>query len=414
MTQLLLMAALLLLAAALATRPWWRGAVTTTLGRRRANAAAYRTRLAELEVEREAGVVAPADFEALKAELDGRLLAEAQGEEAKAAAPQPRRWLPVLLLTVLLAVFAGGWYALSDSWRAQQQLEAHAAANDQVAQMVQQLADHLQQQPDDPQAWAMLGRSYFVMQRYGDAAKAYGEANTRAGTPNADWLAGQGEALAFARDRDLQGTPAQLFEQALQLEPDFGKALWYAGLAAAQGGDAATARSHWTKLAAQPDLPDQMRQVVQAHLQELAAQAGAVSPGMAAGAAGAGAAPAGPAAPAGSTTLDLQVSLAPELASKVPAGAVLFVFAKAEQGPPMPLAVQRLPGQKLPAEIRLDDSMAMAPSLTLSSFDRYIVTARLSAGGGAQAQSGDLEGSVKVARADASKPLQLRIDRVVP
>lgn len=411
MTQLLPMglpmAALLLLAAALATRPWWRGAATTTLGRRRANAAAYRTRLAELEAERESGLVAPADFEALKAELDGRLLADAQGEEAKAAAPQPRRWLPVLLLTLLLAVFAGGWYALSDSWRAQQQLEAHAAASDQVAGMVQQLVDHLQQQPDDPQGWAMLGRSYFVMQRYSEAAKAYAEANARATSPDPDWLAGQGEALGFARDRDLQGTPAQLFEQALRIDPDFGKALWYAGLAAVQAGDTAAARAHWGKLAAQADLPEQMRQVVQDQLQKLNGQAAA--PALAAGAA-----PARPAAAGGGTRLDLRVSLAPELASKVPAGAVLFVFAKAEQGPPMPLAVQRLPGQQLPAQIRLDDSMAMAPSLTLSSFDRYVVTARLSGGGGAQAQSGDLEGSAHVARADAGKPVQLKIDRIIP
>jgi cytochrome c-type biogenesis protein CcmH len=69
---------------------------------------------------------------------------------------------------------------------------------------------------------------------------------------------------------------------------------------------------------------------------------------------------------------------------------VLFVFANAEQGPPMPLAVQRLPGQTLPAEIHLDDSMAMARALRLSAFNRYIVTVRLSGGGGAQAQSGDL------------------------
>jgi cytochrome c-type biogenesis protein CcmH len=413
MTQLLpmglLMAALLLLAAALATRPWWRGAAAATLGRRRANAAAYRTRLAELEAEREAGVVAPADFEALKSELDARLLADARGEEAAAPPPQPRRWLPVLLLTLLLAVFAGGGYVLSDSWRAQQQLQAYAVAGDQVSGMVQQLVDHLQQQPDDPQGWAMLGRSYFVMQRYGEAAKAYAEANARAASPDPDWLAGQGEALAFARERDLQGTPAQLFEQALQIDPDFGKALWYAGLAAAQGGDAATARAHWSKLVAQADLPEQMRQVVQAQLQKLNGPAEAAAPALAAGAA-----PARPAAAGSGTTLDLQVSLAPELASKVPAGAVLFVFAKAEQGPPMPLAVQRLPGQQLPAEIHLDDSMAMAPSLTLSSFDRYVVTARLSGGGGAQAQSGDLEGSVHVARADAGKPVQLKIDRVIP
>jgi cytochrome c-type biogenesis protein CcmH len=80
----------------------------------------------------------------------------------------------------------------------------------------------------------------------------------------------------------------------------------------------------------------------------------------------------------------------------------------------MPLAVQRLPGQALPADIRLDDSMAMAPSLRLSAFEHYVVTARLSGAGTAQAQPGDLEGVLHVNRDQAGQPLQLLIDRVVP
>ncbi len=80
----------------------------------------------------------------------------------------------------------------------------------------------------------------------------------------------------------------------------------------------------------------------------------------------------------------------------------------------MPLAVQRLPNQTLPAEIHLDDSMAMNPSLRLSAFDHYVVTARLSATGGAQAQSGDLEGVLHATRDQIGKPLDLKIDHLVP
>ncbi len=174
-------------------------------------------------------------------------------------------------------------------------------------------------------------------------------------------------------------------------------------MAAAQAGDTAKARQRWTALLQQPDLPPQMRDALQAHLQEM----GGAPPAVAA------ASPSGPVAEGG-TTLQLHVSLAPEVAGKVPPGAVLFVFAKAESGPPMPLAVQRLPGQTLPADLRLDDSMAMAPTLRLSAFDRYVVTARLSAGGGAQAGSGDVEGTLHAAKSDAGKVLQLKIDRVVP
>lgn len=411
MMQWVLMAALLLAAAALATRPWWAGGARATLKRRNANKAAYRTRLAELETEREAGLVGAADAEALKAELGARLLNEVAGDDPTVQSAAGRRWLAAVLATVLLAIFAATWYSLSGSWKAQAQLAAGAAQSDQVAQMVQQLAEKMQREPENPEGWAMLGRSYFVMQRFADAAKAYAEANQRSAEPNPEWLAGQGEALAFARDRDLQGTPAQLFDQALAVAPDYGKALWYAGLAAAQAGDNDKARQHWARLLDDPDLPPQMRQTLQAHLQDLGGQ-GATPPLLAAaGAQGQGRAapPSGPA-----VRLKLHLSLAPELAGKVPPGPVLFLYAKAESGPPMPLAVQRLPGQTLPVDLSLDDSMAMAPALRLSAFERYIVTARLSAGGGAQAQSGDLEGSLHAARADSGKVLDLRIDHVVP
>jgi len=109
------------------------------------------------------------------------------------------------------------------------------------------------------------------------------------------------------------------------------------------------------------------------------------------------------------------VALAPALAGKVPAGAILFVFAKAASGPPMPLAVQRLADARLPLTVTLDDSMAMAPGLKLSAFDQYVITARLSAGGSVQAQPGDLEGRAEARRATASEaPVSVTIDTVVP
>jgi cytochrome c-type biogenesis protein CcmH len=108
------------------------------------------------------------------------------------------------------------------------------------------------------------------------------------------------------------------------------------------------------------------------------------------------------------------VRLAPTLASKVPANALLFVFAKAASGPPMPLAVSRQPVGNWPVTLSLDDSMAMAPSLKLSAFDRYAITARVSASGQAMAQSGDLQGSLQLSREQAGKPVELLIDSAVP
>jgi cytochrome c-type biogenesis protein CcmH len=82
-----------------------------------------------------------------------------------------------------------------------------------------------------------------------------------------------------------------------------------------------------------------------------------------------------------------------ELAESVSVGddAALFVFAKAVEGPPSPLAVQKVKVSALPALIELDDSMAIMSGMGLSAFDEVQVIARLSNSGTAEASPEDYE-----------------------
>jgi cytochrome c-type biogenesis protein CcmH len=110
--------------------------------------------------------------------------------------------------------------------------------------------------------------------------------------------------------------------------------------------------------------------------------------------------------------VDVNVSLAPELAGQMPPGTTVFVFARAASGPPMPLAVQRLSVADLPATVRLDDSMAMMPAMRLSGFPQVLVGARVSPSGQAMPQPGDLEGLTgPISIADAGT-VNVTIDRV--
>ncbi len=92
---------------------------------------------------------------------------------------------------------------------------------------------------------------------------------------------------------------------------------------------------------------------------------------------------------------------------------VLFVFARAEQGPPMPLAAMKLRAADLPLDFVLDDSMAMAPGLALSRFPRIVVTARVSRAGTPAPQPGDLQGSSR-AVANNAQGVRVVIDTVIP
>jgi cytochrome c-type biogenesis protein CcmH len=104
--------------------------------------------------------------------------------------------------------------------------------------------------------------------------------------------------------------------------------------------------------------------------------------------------PASPQEPSGSRRIKVRVEADPGL--RVPPQAVLFVFARAVNGPPMPLAVSRTTAAALPLDVVLDSTMAMMPELSLADFDEVEVVARVSASGSATATDGDYEARSQV------------------
>lgn len=400
-----LMAALALLAMILIARPWWSGTQASRLERRGSNVAAYRSRLAELDNEIASGLLEADAARALKDELGARLLADAQDASTPALAPAAKQKLLLAALILLLLGLSALGYFYADTWRTQQTLD-EVAAHPESAQrltieaMVRSLEQRLQKTPGDAEGWAMLGRSYFAMARYASATDAYRKANALNGGTDAEMLVGEGESLAMANDRNLQNGPAALFEQALKIDPDQSRALWYAGLAAAQTQNYALALQHWLHLR-QMQLPPELATALEDRLQELAKLSGlpiAAKPVV---------------KTVSGVQLRLRVSLSPTLKAQLPKDATLLVFAKAEEGPPMPLAVQRLTDFQLPMEVVLDDSMAMMPQLKLSAFTRWKVTARIGRGGDVKARVGDLQGELVVDQLVAAQPINLVISEVV-
>lgn len=84
------------------------------------------------------------------------------------------------------------------------------------------------------------------------------------------------------------------------------------------------------------------------------------------------------------------VSLDAAMKDSVSANDIVFVMAKAKDGPPMPLAAQRLTVADLPLEVTLDDSTAMMPQMKLSGFEQVVVSARISKSGRPMAAPGDI------------------------
>ncbi|WP_390447846.1 c-type cytochrome biogenesis protein CcmI [Pseudoalteromonas sp. MTN2-4] len=117
--------------------------------------------------------------------------------------------------------------------------------------------------------------------------------------------------------------------------------------------------------------------------------------------------------PAGAS-LTVSVSLNESVANQLPDNATLFIFAKAHNGPPMPLAVNKLKQFQFPITVTLDDSMAMMPDLKLSNFEKVEITARVSSDEAVTVQTGDLEGQSDVIALDnAPSIVRIEISRVI-
>src|SRR5262249_8893236 len=107
------------------------------------------------------------------------------------------------------------------------------------------------------------------------------------------------------------------------------------------------------------------------------------------------------------------ISIAPQVASKIDGSETLFVFAREEGGPRMPLAVLKASARQLPLVFALDDSMAMTPAGRISQARSVRVEARISRSGSATPQPGDLTGTSAVVK-PGTRDVKIVVDRVLP
>ena len=369
------------------------------------NLAVLRDQLAELDADLARGTLPRERYDQARLELERRVLDEVQAEApAGGAPPGANAWTAAVLgalipvAAVVLYLTVGTPAALAPQTASG---ERHQMTLADLEAMVAKLAGHLESNPDDAQGWMLLARSYYVMNRYPEAVRAYERASELV-PGDADLLADYADALGMTQGRSLQGKPLELAERALAIDPNQWKALALAGTAAFDRKDFGKAIAYWERLKQVVPADSEMGRSVDASLAEARDAAGAK-----------GAVVRAPAAASGGAKVSGKVSVAPALAAKAAPTDVVFIFARAASGPPMPLAVLRKQVKDLPVEFALDDSMAMAPSAKLSRFSEVVVGARISRSGSATPQSGDLQGLSRPVKVGASG-VAVVIDTAVP
>ena len=204
-----------------------------------------------------------------------------------------------------------------------------------------------------------------------------------------------------------------LLEQALRRDPTHQRARFFLGLGHRQQGRPKDAAETWAPLLQQ--LPDEESATLRAEIAAARAEAGlpalAEAPSAATGGnAGSGNAAQGSDKPA-TGSLVVEVGLDPAFAARVRLrpDATVFVIARAPDGPPMPVAVERHRAGDLPLTVTLDDADGPMPTARLSTLKQVDVIGRLSESGNAMRQDGDIESAPVRVALPASEPVRVVI-----
>ncbi|MBU6482013.1 MAG: c-type cytochrome biogenesis protein CcmI [Nitrospirae bacterium] len=411
---------------ALLVWPLLRRTTAIAMGERENKLEVYRQQFAELEQDRKNGVLNEDLYQQARRELERRLLDETGDADTT---PATARWqvnrrlvaaiLAIIIPTVSVALYwkLGNPLAMThpsaSSLSAQGNQDPDHLSAQGIEALSERLKKKLEQNPNDGVGWALLARSYVEMGRYRDAVAIYEKAMMLI-PDDAQLLADYADALGVLHGRTLEGKPELLIQQALKSDPQNVKALMLAGTVAFDRKKYAEAARYWD-LARMNLPPDADPEVVQ----ELASAIGEAKnlAGEKGKAATANAELAGSAKATGQTGQSLaisgKVSLAPHLASKGSPTDTLFVFARAMEGPPMPVAIMRVMKKDLPFTFRLDDSNSPMPARKLSEAGTVVIVARLSKSGEAMPKSGDLQGMSQPVKPGVNG-ITVVIDREIP
>ena len=408
----------------------------------------------ELDQEVEAGRITAEQREARLADLTRRVHDEglvdshaATPSRSNAAKPRRRIWL-ALVVALLVPVVAIPMYLLIGNPTALDPAMRMAATGpsghgemteEQIRTLLDELKARLAANPGDLKGWMMLGRGLRIVNDFAGSAAAFEKANVL--SPNdASLLADQADSLAMAQGKSLEGRPRELIQQALKADPRFPKALALAASAEFAQGKFEAAKGYWQRLLDTVPAESESANEVKAILAQLDAR---ISGGMGKAMAGVGDAAGGsvggaPMAPGGTQQqmpagasaasaaaapyspkkasvagISGTVKLSTSLAGKIAPGDALFIFARAVEGPRMPLAIIRTTAAELPKTFKLDDSQAMAGGPALSSVAQMRIEARVSKSGDAMPKSGDLRGESVIVTPGMDN-VDVVIDRVVP
>lgn len=346
--------------------------------------------------------------QALTLELDREFLATSREETVASDEPiSPKRWLAPI---IMLAFIMGGSLVGYQFWGASVELTATELLNKsykrellpseekKLMETVAIAAKHRNKNYE----WAFLNARLNMSQgKYEAAAEAFADLLFALPIEADEDRAAIMVQLAQARFAQSQQKPSEeiydLLNESLKLQPNQAQARGMAGMVAFQLGMYEGTIKHWGELwknTSDREYAELLEEGIRRAADELEAQGEEVDLSF-----------------LERTAITILVDASEEAKKGLPANTTVFVAATAVEGPPMPLAAQRITLGDLPMQITLSDAQAMMPGMSLSDYKQVKVRATISISGEPSARKGDWQGEVSPVANDHEGVIEIMINK---
>ena len=375
----------------------------------------YEQRLVELQADLDNQRIDSQNHSEAIVELKRRLLNELSPEKSLNSRGDNRIF--ALTGAAFLIALAGIFYAMTGS---QQQIAAWHDAMDNLADYGQRavmqkgepltknelqafalaLRTKLSQSGDDEVAWMLLGRVAIMLNEFDMAKQSFDKALSM-NPDNMQALVSYSQVLLLEGSDENMTRAAGMLSKVLQAQPNNLDAISLLALIAFERKDWVQAKAAFEVLLASMDESDTRYAMISERISEIDGQIAQQSElnsheqHVVQG-------------------IQVTVKIDEQLADKQPSNGILFVFAKAAKGSPMPLAVVKLTDYSFPITVELSDANAMMAGLNLSSASEIIISARISNDDSVMPSTGELEGHSQVLASKEVRQVQLNIDTLIP
>lgn len=257
------------------------------------------------------------------------------------------------------------------------------------------LRTKLNQTGDDEIAWMLLGRVAMSLNEFDMAQQSFDKA-LQMNPANTQVLISYSQVLLLEGSEASMTRAAGMLSKVLQEEPQNLDAISLLALIAYERKDWVQAKAAFEVLLASMDKADTRYNMIAQRISEIEQQQ------------------AQNVDVTKSAAIKVTVNISTELKNKQPENGILFVFAKALNGSPMPIAVVKLNEYQFPITVELSDANSMVAGLNLSSAEDIVITARISNDDSVMPSSGELEGHSAALKRESTRQLQLQIDTLIP